>query len=162
MAAAQLVSCLVAAKCTSKLQITDCDFAKQFKALVRKKLLALRHELQHSQKTTSSVFKAGALKIVRQEMAAKNWQHQRVLRAAVRNSLLAWRPNPETGKLEEVCSQPWAKELGLSMGSRRLPPQRLQDRLGPQHTPQHCEEYSQRSSGWSVVARRHLRKAGSG
>ena len=34
MAAAQQVSCLVAAKCTSKLQITDSDFAKQFKALV--------------------------------------------------------------------------------------------------------------------------------
>ena len=27
---------------------------------------------------------------------------------------------PETGKLEEVCSQPWAKELGLSTGSRRI------------------------------------------
>ena len=44
MAAAQQVSCLVAAKCTSKLQITDSDFAKQFKALVRKKLLAPRHD----------------------------------------------------------------------------------------------------------------------
>ena len=135
MAAAQQVSCLVAAKCTSKLQITDSDFAKQFKALVRKKLLALRHDFQHAQKNTSSVFKVGALEIVtsvpwaQQEMTAKNWQHQWVLRAAVRNGLLAWRPNPETGRLEEVCSQPWAKELGLSMGSRRIPPQWFQDRL---------------------------------
>ena len=48
MAAAQQVSCLVAATCTSKLQITDSDFAKQFKALVRKKLLALRRDFQQS------------------------------------------------------------------------------------------------------------------
>ena len=78
--AAQQVSCLVAAKCTSKLRITDSDFAKQFKALVRKKLLALRHDFQHAQKSTFSVFKAGALEIVtsvawaQQEMTAKNWQ----------------------------------------------------------------------------------------
>ena len=129
MAAAQQVSCLVAATCT------DSDFAKQFKALVRKKLLALRHDFQHAQKNTSSVFKVGALEIVtsvawaQQEMTAKNWQDQWVLRAAVRNGLLAWRPNPETGRLEEVCSQPWAKELGLSMGSRKIPPQWFQDRL---------------------------------
>ena len=76
MAAAQQVSCLVAAKCTSKLQITDSDFAKQFKAFVRKKLLALRREFQHAQKNTSSVFKVGALEIVtsvawaQQEMTA--------------------------------------------------------------------------------------------
>ena len=36
MALANQLSCLVAAKCTSKLQITDSDFAKQFKAYVRK------------------------------------------------------------------------------------------------------------------------------
>ena len=60
-----------------KLQIVDSDFAKQFKALVRKKLLAFRREFQRAQKNTSSAFKAGALKIVRQEMAAKNWQDQK-------------------------------------------------------------------------------------
>ena len=42
MALAQQVSCLVAAECTSKLQITDSDFAKQFKSLVRKKLIELQ------------------------------------------------------------------------------------------------------------------------
>ena len=151
MAAAQQVSCLVAAKCTSKLQITDSDFAKQFKALVRKKLLALRHDFQHAQKNTSSVFKVGALEIVtsvawaQQEMTAKNWQDEWVLRAAVRNGLLAWRPNPETGRLEEVCSQPWAKELGLSMGSRRIPPQWFQDRL-KRLEPSGCP----RKADWSL------------
>ena len=58
-------------------------------------LPALRHEFQRAQKNTSSAFKARALKIVRQEMAAKDWQDQWV------------------GKLEEACSQLWAKELGL-------------------------------------------------
>ena len=42
MALANQLSCLVAEKCTSKLQITDTDFAKQFKALVRHKLIDLR------------------------------------------------------------------------------------------------------------------------
>ena len=127
MTAAQQVSCLVAAKCTSKLQITDSDFAKQFKAFVRKKLLALRHDFQQAQKNTSSVFKVGALEIVtsvawdQQEMTAQSWQDAWVLRAAVRNGLLAWRPSPETGRLEEVCSQPWTKELGLSMGLQKNP-----------------------------------------
>ena len=46
MALAQQISCLVAAKCTSKLQITDSDFAKQFKSLVRSKLVSLRQEHQ--------------------------------------------------------------------------------------------------------------------
>ena len=32
MALANQISCLVAEKCTSKLQITDTDFSKQFKA----------------------------------------------------------------------------------------------------------------------------------
>ena len=42
MALAQQISCLVAAKCTSMLQITDSDFSKQFKSLVRKELKELR------------------------------------------------------------------------------------------------------------------------
>ena len=44
MALANQLSCLVAEKCTSKLQITDTDFSKQFKALVRSKLTEMRSE----------------------------------------------------------------------------------------------------------------------
>ena len=64
------------------MQITDSDFARQFKAFVKKKLHALRHDFQHAQKNTSSVFKAVALEIVtsavwvQQKMSAKNWQDQ--------------------------------------------------------------------------------------
>ena len=56
MALAQQISCLVAAKCTSMLQITDSDFSKQFKSLVRKELKELRLEFQQRTKG-NSVFK---------------------------------------------------------------------------------------------------------
>ena len=129
MALAQQVSCLVAAKCTSKLQITDSDFAKQFKSLVRKKLIQLRHDFQHQPQPLGkdAVFRVGALEIVQavvsaqQAMSEKNAEDQWVLRAAVRNGILAWRPNLQKGCLQEVCAQPWAAEMKLSMGSKRIP-----------------------------------------
>ena len=137
MALAQQVSCLVAAKCTSKLQITDSDFAKQFKSLVRKKLIELRHDFQHQPQPLGkdAVFRVGALEIVQavvsaqQAMSEKNAEDQWVLRAAVRNGILAWRPNLQKGCLEEVCAQPWAAEMKLSMGSKRIPAHWFADRL---------------------------------
>ena len=137
MALAQQVSCLVAAKCTSKLQITDSDFAKQFKSLVRKKLIELRHEFQHQPQPLGkdAVFRVGALQIVQavvsaqEAMSQKNAEDQWVLRAAVRNGILAWRPNLQKGCLEELCAQPWAAEMKLSMGSKRIPAQWFADRL---------------------------------
>ena len=73
MALAQQVSCLVAAKCTSKLQITDSDFAKQFKTLVRKKLILLRHDFQHQPQPLGkdAVFRVGALEIVQAVVSAQ-------------------------------------------------------------------------------------------
>ena len=137
MALAQQISCLVAAKCTSKLQITDSDFAKQFKSLVRKKLIELRHDFQHQPQPHGKdpVFRVGALEIVKavvsaqQAMSEKNDEDQWVLRAAVRNGILAWRPNPDKGCLEEVTTQPWCAEMDLSMGSKRIPAEWLRDRL---------------------------------
>ena len=135
MAAAQQISCLVAAKCTSKLQITDSDFAKQFKSFVRKKLVELRTEFQASRRDLTEVWRVGAKELVtavvwaQQKMRDKNLYDEWVLRAAVRNGLLVWRPNLQTGQLEELTSQPWAKELGLEMGSRRFPVAWLSDRL---------------------------------
>ena len=134
MALAQQISCLVAAKCTSMLQITDSDFSKQFKSLVRKELKELRLEFQQRTKGLS-VFKVGALEIVQavvaaqSQMATKNEQDQWVLRAAVRNGILVWRPNPQTGTLERMLEQKWAKKMGLSMGTKRLPARWFQNRL---------------------------------
>ena len=137
MALAQQISCLVAAKCTSKLQITDSDFAREFKGAVRHKLSALRTEFQEQQRFSgkSEVWRVGALEIVtsvvwaEEQLRQKNEEHSWVVRAAVRNGLLAYRPNPASGKLEPVCEQPWAKELDLRMGSRRFPASCLSERL---------------------------------
>ena len=129
------LSCLVAQKCTSMLQITDTDFSKQFKSLVRKRLTEMRSEWQEKPKDTHSVWKVGAFEIVsavvfaQKFMQEKNLSDQWVLRAAVRNALLVYRPNLSTGKLVQLLSQPWAKEMDLSCGSKRYNPNYLADRL---------------------------------
>ena len=46
-----------------------------------------------------------------QKMREENEADQWVLRAAVRNGTLAWRPNPEQGTLEKVTEQQHAKTL---------------------------------------------------
>ena len=118
MALANQLSCLVAEKCTSKLQITDTDFAKQFKALVRHKLIDLRAQWQTQRKVEHSVWKVGPLEIVtavvaaQEAMAEKNLKDEWVLRAAVRNGILVYRPDPASGRLVELLSQSWAKEIG--------------------------------------------------
>ena len=135
MALANQLSCLVAKKCTSKLQITDTDFSKQFKALLRNKLSELRTEWQKEAQQEDSVFKIGPLQIVQavvsaqEAMSEKNLKDEWVLRAAVRNALLVYRPNPETQKLEELLTQPWAQKLQLCIGTKRYSPNYLQDRL---------------------------------
>ena len=135
MALANQLSCLVAEKCTSKLQITDTDFAKQFKALVRHKLIDLRAQWQTQRKVEHSVWKVGPLEIVtavvaaQEAMAEKNLKDEWVLRAAVRNGILVYRPDPASGMLVELLSQSWAKEIGLEVGTKRYSPEWLRDRL---------------------------------
>ena len=135
MALANQVSCLVAEKCTSKLQITDTDFSKQFKALVRMKLIELRGQWQKERKQEHSVWKVGPLEIVtavvyaQELMSEKNINDNWVLRAAVRNGILVYRPDPASGRLVELLSQSWAKEMGLEVGTKRYSPEWLRDRL---------------------------------
>ena len=135
MALANQVSCLVAEKCTSKLQITDTDFSKQFKAIVRMKLIELRGEWQKQRKEEHSVWKVGPLEIVtavvhaQEFMSEKNLNDKWVLRAAVRNGILVYRPDPASGRLVELLSQSWAKEMGLEVGTKRYNPEWLRDRL---------------------------------
>ena len=111
MALANQLSCLVAEKCASKLQITDTDFAKQFKALVRQKLIDLRAQRQTQRKEEHSVWKVGPLEIAtavvaaEEAMAQKNLQDEWVLRAAVRNGILVYRPDPASGRLVEPVSE---------------------------------------------------------
>ena len=131
---ANQVSCLVAEKCTSKLQITDADFSKQFKSLVRNKLQELRSEWQGSDKKDHSVWKVGPLQIVQSVVHAQDFMYQKnlrdswVLKAAVRNGILAYRPNPQTNKLEKLLSQDWIAQEDIGFGSKRYPPEWLKDR----------------------------------
>ena len=138
MALANQVSCLVAQKCTSKLQITDTDFSKQCKAIVRMKLIELRAQWQKQRKEEHSVWKVGPLEILeivtavvhaQELMSEKNLNDNWVLRAAVRNGILVYRPDPASGRLVELLSQSWAKEMGLEVGTKRYSPEWLRDRL---------------------------------
>ena len=52
-------------------------------------------------------------------MAEKNLKDEWVLRAAVRNGILVYRPDPASGRLVELLSQRWAKEMGLEVGTKR-------------------------------------------
>ena len=52
-----------------------------------------------------------------------------VLRAAVRNGILVYRPDPASGRLVELLSQSWAKEMGLEVGTKTYSPEWLRDRL---------------------------------
>ena len=96
------------------------------KTVVRKqsKLTEMRSDWQTQTRDSHSVWKVGPKEIVTAVVHAqeffsdKNLKDQCVLRAAVRNGLLVYRPNPQTGKLEELMSQKWAQELELEMGTR--------------------------------------------
>ena len=135
MALANQLSCLVAEKCTSKLQITDTDFSKQFKSYVRNKLIELRAQWQTERKEEHSVWKVGPLQLVtavvhaQEKMSEKNLRDNWVLRAAVRNGILVYRPDPASGQLVELLSQPWAESMGLEIGTKRYNPEWLRDRL---------------------------------
>ena len=95
----------------------------------------LRSEWQEDQKEVHSVWKVGPLQIVQavvhaqDEMYEKNLRDSWVLKAAVRNGILAYRPNPDTGKLEELLSQDWTSEAKLEFGTKRYPGEWLRDRL---------------------------------
>ena len=92
---------------------------------MRHKLIDLRAEWQAQRKVEHSVWKVGPLQIVtavvtdQEAMAEKNLKDEWVLRAAVRNGILVYRPDPASGRLVELLSQRWAKEMGLEVGTKR-------------------------------------------
>ena len=115
---ANQISTLVAAKCTSKLQITDSDFSKQFKALVKGKLQQLRHEFQQKYQQDAA-WKVGNLEILesvvfaQEEMSKKNLEDEWVLKAAIRNGT----------KLKKVTECSWAQaESRLSPDGKPIEP----------------------------------------
>ncbi|CAJ1382899.1 unnamed protein product [Effrenium voratum] len=129
---ANQISTLVAAKCTSKLQITDSDFSKQFKSLVKRKLQQLRHDFQQKYQQDAA-WKVGSLEILesvvfaQEEMSKKNLEDEWVLKAAIRNGILGYIPSG--GKLQKVTECSWAQAEGFQMGTKRIPSDWFKDRF---------------------------------
>ena len=129
---ANQISTLVAAKCTSKLQITDSDFSKQFKSLVKGKLQQLRHDFQQKYQQDAA-WKVGSLEILesvvfaQEEMSKKNLEDEWVLKAAIRNGILGYIPSQ--GKLQKVTECSWAQAEGFQMGTKRIPSDWFKDRF---------------------------------
>ena len=128
---ANQISTLVAAKCTSKLQITDSDFSKQFKSLVKGKLQQLRHDFQQKYQQDAA-WKVCSLEILEsvvfaQEMSKKNLEDEWVLKAAIRNGILGYIPSG--GKLQKVTECSWAQAEGFQMGTKRIPSDWFKDRF---------------------------------
>ena len=102
---------------------------------MRNKLIELRAQWQSARKKEHSVWKVGPLQLVtavvhaQEMMSEKNLQDNWVLRAAVRNGILVYRPDPASGKLVELLSQSWAEDMGLEVGTMRYNPEWLRDRL---------------------------------
>ena len=129
---ANQISTLVAAKCTSKLQITDSDFSKQFKSLVKGKLQQLRPDFQQKYQQDAA-WKVGSLEILesvvfaQEEMSKKNLEDEWVLEAAIRNGILGYIPSG--GKLQKVTECSWAQAEGFQMGTKRTPSDWFKDRF---------------------------------
>ncbi|CAJ1378353.1 unnamed protein product [Effrenium voratum] len=129
---ANQISTLVAAKCTSKLQITDSDFSKQFKSLVKGKLQQLRHDFQQKYQQDAA-WKVGSLEILEsvvfahEEMSKKNLEDEWVLKAAIRNGILGYIPSG--GKLQKVTECSWAQAEGFQMGTKIIPSDWFKDRF---------------------------------
>ena len=103
--------------------------------MVRTKLIELRAQWEKQRKEEHSVWKVGPLEIVtavvhaQDLMSEKNFNDNWVLRAAVRNGILVYRPDPASGRLVELLSQSWAKKMGLEVATKRYSPEWFRDRL---------------------------------
>ena len=88
---------------TSKLQITDSDFSKQFKPLVKGKLQQLRHDFQQKYQQDAA-WKVGSLEILESVVFAQEEMSKKNHEAASRNGILG--DIPSGGKLQKVteCS----------------------------------------------------------
>ena len=89
----------------------------------------MRRELRAKadEEGTHPIFKQGIYEMLRvthrallRLSAYMDIERERTIDAGVRNYLLSYRPDYETGKLVKAIEQPWAKELGLKEGSHRL------------------------------------------
>ena len=117
-------SAILLGKTTQRLQLTDTDFAKAFKADFRKALAAKRSS--HRLEGKEGPFKISYRTVIEatleaQEVAVKrNLDTSWVIRGAFRNGLIIFRPDWKSGTLKPLA----AKDCGLEeleLGSHRIP-----------------------------------------
>ena len=118
------VSAILLGKTTQRLQLTDIDFAKAFKADFRKALAEKRSS--HRQSGKEGTFKISYRTVIEatlqaQEAAVKrNLETSWVIKGAFRNALVIYRPDFKSGTLKPLE----AKDCGLKeldLGSHRIP-----------------------------------------
>ena len=117
-------SAILLGKTTQRLQLTDTDFAKAFKADFRKALAEKRssHRLEGKEGTFKISYRTVIEATLQaQEAAAKrNLDTSWVIRGAFRNGLVIYRPDLKSGTLKPLE----AKDCGLEeleLGSHRIP-----------------------------------------
>ena len=122
MSVAQQVPAWIMGKMTSVLQVTDTDMARPLKQCANDAKQELRQELKAAavQTGVGESFKCGPAEILRvidtalQKLERRLAGKKPVLAAAVRNGILAYRPNWSTRKLEPFAEQKWFKDgVGL-------------------------------------------------
>ena len=137
MSMIQQVSSWIWGKMTPVCQLSDTTATFPLKWFLHKHQILLRQELKnmHEAEQTIPNFKCGyyeLLRLVSRSLDELNefmdGPKQRTLRDSVSNGLLAYRPNPGTGKMESTVEQPRAKALGLKVGNHRMRPEWSENR----------------------------------
>ena len=127
------LSAILLGKTTQRLQLTDTDFARAFKADFRKALAEKRssHRLEGKEGTFKISYRTVIEATLQAQEAAvkRNLETSWVIRGAFRNALVIYRPDFNNGTLQPLE----AKDCGLEqleLGSHRIPSEWLVPRKG--------------------------------
>ncbi len=114
----QEITCWIGGKMTSRLQLTDTDFAHVFKEKAKevKARLVLEISLLSQKLGAPADFSCGAYEVMRityeAHMAVKKQleENNSLLSALRRNGMLSWRPHVQSKTLIDTNSLSWAKK----------------------------------------------------
>ena len=153
----QEITCWIGGKMTSRLQLTDTDFAHVFKEKAKevKSRLVLEISLLSQKLNIRPDFSCGAYEIMRitfeSHMATKTQLEASnlLLSALRRNGMLSWRPHIETKQLLETSTLSWAERH--PEGSQKIPAEWFEKRkswidsetklpIQPEWSPEASEE----------------------
>ena len=130
----QQLASWILGKITAVCQTADCVVIRPIKIKTAQKHVALRRELQTlaQLENTRAVFKCGVYEIMRtlyeviSEARQDFRENDRLLKGIYGLGWLSYRPNLETGKLEEQKDQEWCKDFKL--GTHRIQQEWLSER----------------------------------